>query len=334
LKDFAVTAKTPVLSLTKRDVGVDNWSIVLGRTDGQGTFTAARIEVLTKVPEKAVASADETSVVGVLEIEEDKGRVKVGDKSVSVTFDDGTKFYAATVAKLTDVKAGDGVDVVANKNDKGKLVVTYILVRRKGRAENKEVSTPPTSQTKAPKTVSIAKFPKPVQDAIVKELGENPALLAAEERKGKKEVDYSVKARLPENRELQLRILASGYVLFREVSGVTLEELPEAVRTAAEKEIGELKPAPGVKFFISKKTTESETEYTLRKTANQLETRLEILDNGRPLVKREVKKLADLPKGVQDAVNKETATTPGATAMVRWVTKFDYWEGKPVDGRA
>jgi len=249
---------------------------------------------------------------------------------------------AATVAKLTDVKAGDGVDVVANKNDKGEVVVTDILVRPKRRAEpnaeapkpavpkaeKKEVSTPPTSQTETPKTVSIAKFPKPVQDAVLKELGENPALLATEERKGKKEVDYSVKARLPENRELQLRILASGYVLFREVSGVALEELPEAVRAAAEKEIGELKPTPGMKFFISKKTTENETEYILRKTANQLETRLEILDDGRPLVKREVKKLADLPKRVQDAVNKETATTPGATATVQWVTKFNYWEGK------
>jgi len=71
---------------------VGNWSIVLGRRDGQGAFTAARIAVLTKAPEKAVASSDETTVVGVLEIEGDKGRVKVGDKSVSVTFGDGTKF--------------------------------------------------------------------------------------------------------------------------------------------------------------------------------------------------------------------------------------------------
>ncbi|MCK5172527.1 MAG: hypothetical protein KAR47_04000, partial [Planctomycetes bacterium] len=69
--------------------------------------------------------------------------------------------------------------------------------------------------------------------------------------------------------------------------------------------------------------------YTLVKTANQLEIRMEILENGKPLIKREVKKLADLPKGVQDAVNKETATTPGATATVQLVTKFDYWQGKP-----
>ena len=188
---------------------------------------------------------------------------------------------------------------------------------------------PPTGQTEAPKAGSIAGFPKPVQDAVIKELGRNPTLLAAEERRKKSGVDYSVRTGLPEDRELHIRILASGYVLFREVSGLTLEEVPAAVRAAAEKELGESTSAPGVEFVVSRKTREQETTYTLLcRDGDKIETRLEILDNGRPSIKRETKELAELPGGVQDTVNKETATIPGAAATVQWVTKFD-WQGNP-----
>ena len=102
------------------------------------------------------------------------------------------------------------------------------------------------------------------------------------------------RARLPKNHKLHFRILASGHVQFREVSGITLEELPEAVRVGAQKEMGELKPTPGVQLNISKKIIDSKAEYTLVKTADQLEIRLEILENGKPLIKREVKKLSNL----------------------------------------
>lgn len=168
----------------------------------------------------------------------------------------------------------------------------------------------------------IGEFPKEVQDAVFKELGENPAILNAEKREEKGGIEYTVTGRTPENKELRLCIQPTGYVLLREISGITVEELPEAVRATAEKELGGLKPGDGVKIIISKRIETGDAEYKIRKENPKGALRLDVLEKGIPLKKVEEKDLADLPQAVQDTINKETIKMPaGATVQVELVDK-------------